>query len=160
MAVEVHESCGSLSEADVRSLEKELGFSLPAEYKDFLLNHNGGWPEPNEFPIEDNPSDDRGRVHYFLCIEDGDEYNLMDWVVDYEGRLPPGLLPIACDPGGNLICLSVSGENAGTVYFWDHEEEAGPGETPSYENAYHVAESFGEFLERLTGPEKAAPVGN
>jgi len=150
MALEIHDSCHSLSEKDVEQTETKLGVSLPVDYRTFLLRHNGGWPEPSTFPLENNPSDDHARVHYFLCIEEEDPYNLIDWAEDFQGRVPPGLLPIAVDPGGNLVCVSTSGGKSGTVYFWDHEEEAGEGETPGYDNVYYVAENFEDFLNMLT----------
>ena len=131
-------------------MEAELGISLPEQYREFLLNHNGGYPEPDAFPIHGNASDEHGLVHYFLSIHEGDVYNLMSYVRRFEGRVPEDLLPIALDPGGDLIVLSILGANRGKVYFWEHEEEAQEGETPGYENVYFVASSFYEFLNSLS----------
>jgi hypothetical protein len=64
--------------------------------------------------------------------------------------VPAGFLPLAVDPGGNLICLVISGTNTGKVYFWDHEEEVEEGQQPGYSNVYLIANSFNEFLNSLT----------
>lgn len=145
----MHKSREQLTKQDISRTELELGFSLPPQYKEFLLKNNGGYPEPDAFPIQDNPSDDHGLVHYFLCIKPGDVYNLVNYATLFLGRVPKNLLPIAVDPGGNLICLSVAGADRGRVYFWEHEEESQEGETPGYENVYLVANSFDEFLDSL-----------
>lgn len=149
MTIEIHDACEPLRDLDIVPVERQLGSSLPADYKRFLLTHNGGYPEPDAFTIEGYPSGGDALVHYFMCVKDDDIYNLIDWVEAYSGRLPPNLLPVACDTLGNLICLSISGEDLGRVYFWDHEEEAGTGETPSYDNVYPIANSFQEFLNGL-----------
>jgi cell wall assembly regulator SMI1 len=156
MTVKICRAREPLSEHDITQVEVQLGLSLPAGYRNFLLAHNGGRPEPDAFPIHNNPSDDHGLVHNFLCIKKEDNYNLTVWAKRYRGRIPSDLLPIAKDPGGNLICLSVSGADVGKVYFWDHEEEAGEGETPGYDNVYFVANSFQEFLESLTTLETSS----
>ena len=31
------------------------------------------------------------------------------------------MLPIAVDPGGNLVLLAIEGEDTGKVFFWNHE---------------------------------------
>jgi len=64
----------------------------------------------------------------------------------YLSRIPRESITIATDPGGNQICYIVSGDNAGKIYFWDHEEEVKEGEKPGFENMTLIAESFEEFL--------------
>ncbi len=150
MAVQMYHSREQLSERDIVNTESQLGFTLPVAYRVFLLRNNGGRPQPNAFPIDNNPADTHGLVQAFLCIKEGDIYNLGTYVRRYRDRVPSGLLPIAVDPGGNLICLATSGVRAGKVYFWDHEEEANEGETPGYNNTYLIANSFDEFLNSLT----------
>jgi hypothetical protein len=69
----------------------------------------------------------------------------------YDGRLPGNFLAIAGAGGGNLICLSL---NDGSVYFWDHENEASEGEEADYSNVTKLASSFGEFIQRLEPRKK------
>jgi hypothetical protein len=68
----------------------------------------------------------------------------------YQDRVPNTLLPVARDPGGNLLCLQLSEQDYGKVYFWDHEDEVAEGETPGFDNVYFVAASFDELLNNLS----------
>jgi len=146
----ISESYPPLREEDVVRVEQQLGITLPDDYREFLLMHNGGHPEPKYFPIKDNPSDDHGILEWFYCIQEGEYYDLRRQVQLLRGRIPPNLLPIADDPGGNLLCMSVAGPDQNTVYFWAHEEECEEGETPTYDNVYFVANSFSDLLGSLT----------
>ena len=139
-----------LQEQDITRVEAELGYSLPPQYRRFLLQHNGGRPHPDAFLIADNPVDDHGLVDMFLCVKPGDLYHIVAWAARYRSRIPAELLPIAVDPGGNLICLATQGERTGKVYFWDHEEETPEGNDPGTDNIYVIAGSFDSFLASLT----------
>jgi hypothetical protein len=88
-----------------------------------------------------------GVTQVFFGIDDPEESCNLDWNMDvFNGRLPANLLAIACDDGGDLICLSLFGDDAGSVLFWDFYNE--PAE-PSYVNVYRIAESFAAFIEGL-----------
>ena len=65
------------------------------------------------------------------------------------GRWPARFLSIAIDDCGNRFCLSLGEPDCGSVYFWDHEEEAEDDEEPTELNLYHLADSFGEFWNRI-----------
>ena len=144
-----------LQEVDIVGVERRLGIHLPSDYRSFLLTHNGGYPEPSVFTISRGVSGELGVVNRFYGIWKEKEYDLLSEVETFQGRMPANLLPIACDPGGNQICLSVSGSDRGKVYFWFHEEEADEGEPPTYDNVYFVANSFGELLDNLVeSPEE------
>lgn len=149
MVLEISHSREPVSEQDIISLESVLGAQLPDTYRKFLLLHNGGHPNPNVFPIHNNPSDNRGQIDYFLCIKVKDIYNLPTWIRRYKNRIPHDLIPIAVDPGGNLICLSIMDINRGKIYFWDHEEEADDGNAPGYGNIYLITNTFDELLNFL-----------
>jgi hypothetical protein len=73
----------------------------------------------------------------------------MDWHFEtYSGRIPKNTLPIARDSCGNLWLLSVRGDDAGSVFFWEHGscetfDETDLGNWPK------VATSFQEFRDSL-----------
>ncbi len=144
--VKVRDSAEIISDHDLMELERQLGFVLPMEYRNFLLIHNGGYPEPDVFPIHNNPVGNCGILHHYLCIKPGDVYDIWGTFKNYQGRIPPDFLPIAGDPGGNLLCLGIFGETMGQIYFWDHEEEFT--DRPRH-NLYFVADSFFELLDKL-----------
>ena len=156
-AITVKDSLGPpLTERDIAAIEREFGVSLPGDYRAFLRKHNGGSPSPDAFPIFRDSADTHGILNRFLGISPGDYDDMLAVRKVFQERVPPDLLPIACDPGGNLICLAVAGTNRRRIYFWDHEEEADEGEPPTYDNVYFVAESFTDLLNNLTElPENA-----
>lgn len=129
--------------------ERDLGVQLPSEYRSFLTVWNGGRPQPNTFSYEIRGRKESGMVDWFLGIHNGEHDNLRQYTLWYKGRIPSNLLPIAHDPGGNLICIAVSGSDLGAVYFWDHELESSEGQPPSTDNVYLIAKSFEAFLTGL-----------
>ena len=76
-------------------------------------------------------------------------YHLPTWIRRYRKRIPVEMIPVATDPGGNIITLGITSNLRGKVYLWDHEEEVDEGEVPDYRNIYFVADSFQEFLNSL-----------
>src|SRR5438045_2278196 len=92
---------------EVSQLEQQLGITLPADYREFLLTTNGGRPKPNVFPIQENSSGDRGIIHQLYGIVAGNHNNLADVAARFRERVPAELLPIGRDPGGNLLLLTV-----------------------------------------------------
>ncbi len=143
--IEQMEGCGRrLSDEDIRELEDRIGIRLPGDYKAFLVKYNGGRPRPRAFPIEGLANNPFGVVLDFFGIDDPVESCNLDWNFEvHRGRVPVNLFPIACDDGGDLICLSLLGHDTGSVLFWDYHNE--PSE-PSYENVYKIAASFSEFI--------------
>jgi hypothetical protein len=153
MSVEIQESEEPVTDRQLRQLEKRLGLALPPPYRRFLLRHNGGRPKPGVFRF--GPADEPysgSMVDRFLAVYGGKHDNFEHYFRTYkldDRRIPENLIPVAHDPGGNLICLSVSGKDVGAVYFWDHEREEGP----PREAVSLIAKSFDRFLAGLREPE-------
>lgn len=130
----------------------ELGF--PGEYKDHLLKHNGGQCTPSVFSFDEKGKVTDSSVDWFLAIYDGEYDNLKDYIKTYkieDKRLPSHILPIAHDSGGNLICISCDNDDAGSIYFWDHENEVdySVAGDEDYSNLYLIAKSLDEFIDEL-----------
>ncbi len=141
----VDNSGPSLTERDVAELEASLGFSLEASYRQFLLNHNGGTPNPN---CTDVPGFGETDVQVFFGIGRNVESSCISWNLGtLQERLPGRLVPIACDSGGNVFCLSAREEDEGAILYFDLESVFGnlEAQTPTYE----VAPSFREFATNL-----------
>ncbi len=149
--IELTDTHGPLDERRIAELEERFGARLPEDYRRFLLQHNGGRPDPADFRLADRQGAyTDSRVEAFLSVYDGEHFNFEKVLACFKGpepRIPANLVPIARDPFGNLICLSIAGPDGGTVYFWDHERES-EGE-PTYDNVDRIADSFGEFLAAL-----------
>jgi hypothetical protein len=106
------------------------------------------------FPISDFPDNTLGILNRFLAIAGGPFDDLMEYVRTYRDRILPNLHPIAYDPGGTVICLSLYGPDRGSVYLWLHEYETDEGEQPTYDNVYFLANSLSYLLASLmVGPE-------
>ena|SRR5689334_15991309 len=143
-----------LTEHELKLAEKKLGRPIPAPYRKFLLEHNGGRPEQSDFVMasKHRGKPREGTLKSFLGVNLSEETLDLSYVLDTFGdRLPRWLFPIARDPGGSLIGIATDGANAGKVYFWDHEYEAGDGEPPTEDNLYLVADSLDKFLAKLGG---------
>lgn len=151
--VELLKPVGNLTEEKILEVEERLGTAFPADYRRFLLEHNGGRPSPARFDIvwpdmqacgEDWKTSEVSR---FLAIHDGEKANfVMVNEVDFRKRLPPGTVAIAQDPGGNVILLALDGPLANRVLFWVKDHEAKTGQVPGYDNVGVIADSFDDFL--------------
>ncbi len=135
---------------DIYKIEEYLAASLPDKYKNHLLKYNGGRCEPNVFSFLENGKLTESNVDWFLAVYDGEYDNLKEYIKIYkfeEKRLPSRLVPIAHDPGGNLICIDLFD---GKIYFWDHEEEIdSPNDEEDWSNIYLINNDFDSFITGL-----------
>ena len=98
------------STQQIEALEHALGFSLPADYKNFLQRHNATTPADNVFAVgEDNNC---GVNQFIPCDQIAEERKYLDHV-------SPKMIPIAWAECGNYVILDL--EDGGSVRFWDHE---------------------------------------
>lgn len=132
----------------VSQVQRVLGRDLPEPYVAFLQTRNGGRPEPNASDLAE--AQDWGvGVSEFFGIDQSPDLDLLEQRRFYEGRVPEDLLPVADAEGGNLICLALTGEDRGAVFFWDHEWESEEDEPPGYENLHRIAPDFDTFVVAL-----------
>jgi cell wall assembly regulator SMI1 len=130
--------------------ETDLHITLPPDYKEFILKHNGGRPSESWafrfFEVGENESTS-SVISYFMSFSDQYDsiQNCYMNLVEL-GEVPVGLLPIADDPGGNSIFISCATADFGKVCFGDHELE--DPET-GYLVMSPVADSFTDFLNQI-----------
>jgi len=123
MIPQIRNSRARVTRARIAEIEEQLDVELPAPYRNFLLQHNGGRPRPATF-VPKGESEATETVHCFLAIDgDPDVDDLLTNVEDYGGRISDAFLPVALDAFGNLICIRVKGKSKNRIYFWDHEME-------------------------------------
>ena len=127
MKVRIKRPGKRLSEERLAEVEGRFGFRFPPTYRAFLLEHNGGEPEPSAFARKGR-AETSDVCKVFLGIDTGRTYDDMVEALENlkdedEPRVPRRMVPIADDPFGNVICISVSGKDAGKIYFWNHESE-------------------------------------
>jgi len=143
-----------LSDSILRAIEQFWGVGLPENYRNFLIEHNGGEPENKIFKFQ-TQADGSCLDQFFGVVRDYNNNLLMKY--KYLGdRVMDTMLPIARDVYGNLILLTVKGKDRNKVYFWDHEMEADTenGEKADYSNLTLIADSFTEFVEGLRAEDQ------
>lgn len=131
---------------DLEAFENSYGLALPADYRSFLLEVNGGRPSLSQLEVPQWPGRE-STVDSFLRHDAG-SCGLEFWIQQFDGELPEGgFLAIAHDAGGNFALLGTKASYCGQVYYWDSspdwdlDEETG--------TMFLVAESFTEFLSKL-----------
>lgn len=144
------ESFEPLTLKEIEEFEATKGINIPKKFKEFLLDSNGGFPEPNEFLISDEQGSSCVNILFGIHSEKFD--NLSKYVERYKNRLPKGFIPIGDDPGGNLLCVGIEGEYTDQIHFWDHEEELDEdgNSRMDMKNMYFLASNIFEFLDKLT----------
>src|SRR5262245_58742105 len=140
MAVAFSESQLPASGESIQRLERHIGRPLPSGYRDFLRQHDGG-------PLDLN---DKAVNEVFGLGDDVPDFASM-WhnLETYRERVPDWLLPVADDSFGNLFTISLRPQDEGSVWFWDHENEADEDEPPTAENIRLVAPDWPTFLNSL-----------
>jgi len=140
MAVGFSETEPPASEASIRRLEQRIGQPLPPAYREFLRQRDGGPVEPNNRAVDEI---------FGLGDEVPDFASIWSALDRYRCRVPAWLLPVANDAFGNLYGLSLRDEDRGTVWFWDHENEADEDEPPTEDNIARASSDWRAFLDCL-----------
>lgn len=156
---------GPTTEAQVAAFEEYIGHPLPTEYREFLLQYNGGHPDPDAFLLNMDSEEQEDIVMCFfpLCDpppdseEDEGPEGLRKWPLrcawddlqsDLENleEIEPEepLLPIGTDGSGNYFCVVLEGSRRGSVVFFDHETSGG----------ILLGDSFPQFLASLRPRER------
>jgi hypothetical protein len=147
MTIEPHPEHRDATEVDVSHFEMGIAARLPDDYREFLIRHNGGYPEPSGF----RGGNDVLNFFFGLWQKHAD---LNYETLAHRGFIPEGLIPIACDPGGNLVLLEIARPHRGRVWFWDHEQSGERDKAVSL-----LANSFTEFVASLVPLDGGATAG-
>jgi hypothetical protein len=136
---------GKTTAEEIKALESEFEMTLPDDYKEFLLNNNGGVPEVKyaAFYVEELKEDISLDVLYGIGVE---KLDVSRWSNMFRNDLPPRSLVIGVDPGGGMLLLINDGEDNG-VYYWDDSYSFE--ESDDDRNTYFVADSFTDFVDSL-----------
>lgn len=140
---------GNVEEEEIFKLEEEIGFTLPNDYKEFLINFNGGVPEVkySTFKLNELEENIGLQVLYGLNLEEN--LDLREWYEEYEEDLLDDCLIIGHGIGFGFIVLVNSPEVSG-VYFWDNSFELE--NSSEDENIYKISDTFKEFIQELKSP--------
>lgn len=137
-----------LADAILEAAELILGVELPATYRALAQRYPGGYPErANDIEVRHGSSSWKSCVGVLLSLDprhsDSVYFHLRGQ--GSEGGLPAGVVPIADDGGGDLVCLDYrASSDEPSVVYWAHEFGGIEGLVP-------LADTFGEFLDLLGG---------
>ncbi|WP_144468645.1 SMI1/KNR4 family protein [Bacillus pumilus] len=129
-----------ISEKDIMKTEKKLGVKLPQEYKNLVLEQNGGYLECNAFPT-DKPiswAEDYIQFDHLLGIGKKEGILESDYLIK-EWELPKDIILISGD-GHSWVALDYRNttENPPVHFFYLEMEED-----------FKLADSFNEFISKL-----------
>lgn len=127
-----------LSKKSIALFEERFQISLPECYKEFLGKYYSCYIKENYyFPIIEKSklscSNGMEMMDYFFNDE---LITIATSFIDLWGR---AVIPIGC-AAGDYICLSVSNDDYGKIYFYYHEDE------DRSDKLYLIANSFNEFV--------------
>ena len=131
----------------VDEFEQYIGFSLPKDYRQFLLQYNGGKTQERyyTFYIVELNENIPLNVLYGLNTEIK-QVNLKVWHDEYKEDLLENSIIIGSDPGAGMIVL-INDDEDGGIYYWDdswHFEQS-----DEENNIYKIADSFQDFFDNL-----------
>ncbi len=134
-----------LSSEVIDEFERELGFTLPEDYRGFLsgygLSTHRGYPT---WPDLRRPGKPGGGIDWWYGLNPNESRDLLKKWKGFRGRIPPYLLPIAESPGGQ-ICLCLADADRGKLFWWDRSEPY----TDPQRNLKFIAGDFDTFINSL-----------
>lgn len=143
----------------IKTMEKQLGFELPEDYKNFLLKHNGG-EVTGRSNFYYNKSSDPTYVTFFCLVDEhlaepqekADAYSISFQRYKFQeenpGVIPDNCLVVGKDYLGCLILLRTQGRRRGQVDYKMIDEWPEP-EEDREQDVYRLAKTFSEFLDML-----------
>ena len=130
------------SEDQVAALERQMHAPLPADFRRFILEYNGGiFNEPDITPTTEDCPDDRLTVLNGIGADYHGDVLGAD-VSLFDGNDPVLILPIGYTLMGNLLVVFIGDDDDGYIYM----KKAGA------DNFYELAENIEGFFSLLTEP--------
>ncbi|MGE7601694.1 SMI1/KNR4 family protein [Peribacillus sp. NPDC097675] len=143
---------GKATQEAINNFEHHIGFEIPADYKQFLLEFNGGNTSVKhaKFYVEALDTHVSLDVLYGLDI-DNEQLDLQKIHEEHKEGLHSNCIIIGKDTYVGKILL-IENEDEQGIYFWDQGWYADP--SSQDENIYKVTETFQSFIEGLKVPEE------
>lgn len=141
------EPLGGASEQNVTAFEQQIGFTLPNDYRSFLVENNGAEILDQTFFVKDLDKEVMLDVLFGVTNPTSSGLTMSYWLKEYADELEAGTLIIGKDPGGSFLIYTIAGEDRG-IYYWDKNYLFAKS-SESEGNAYFVADSFTEFCDLL-----------
>ena len=133
------------NEAKALAFQEFLGFTLPDDYFNFLVQNDGATIDEAYFYVKDIEEYIMFDLFYNIekCIKIYEEFS---------DDFPEKSLVIGRDPGGGMLLLVTTdvGDFSKGIYFYDHSHffEASNSDC----NTYFICDTFSEFITILEHP--------
>ena len=138
---------GENDKVTVSAFEQQIGFALPEDYRQFLINNNGGRVNDQMFFVKGLGQAVLMHVLYGLTNTQSRGLTLGYWLAEHDDDIGEKELVIGHAPGGHQLLLVIGGDDKG-VYYWDHNNFF-PQSADGGGNTYFVANTFAEFINSL-----------
>lgn len=137
---------GRLDTSIVNQLDGLLGFEVPQDYKDFLINTNGG-----RFDFEDEHyilvKDKKIWIDVLYGNKENMRSSLLFWNNEYGDEIPEDAFIIGDTQDHGFIVYMCGGAQKG-IYFWDDLFSI-EGSSSDGKNAYLIANDMNELLKKI-----------
>jgi len=136
---------GQGSSKKVLSLEKSFRIKLPEDYKNFLIQHNGGVVTDGCLYVKE--LDEYMLMGYFFGT--GIKKGVSDIIKineEFYDDIPKKSLLIGEDEGSGFLLLINDGENDG-IWYYDHTYFFK--KSNDNLNTYYICETFSDFIKHL-----------
>jgi hypothetical protein len=129
---------------EVSKLEKNFIIKLPEDYKNFLIQYNGGYVIDGYLYVKE--LDEIMPMGYFwgIGIETGFA-NIIEINEEYD-NIPKKSLLIGTDEGSGFLLLVNDGENNG-IWYYDHTYFFD--QSTDELNTYFICDAFSDFIKLL-----------
>lgn len=139
-----------LSEDQVVAAERELGCTLPDDYRDFIKRYNGRRLRPHLLMATDNDGTDFRFVKNISLLPlvtsaGGGSTGVLSSRAEWKPLLPQGCIAIGVSKEGTGVVLYVEGPRRGEV--WLKESKAGPADPES--GMFPCSRSFMRMMRSL-----------
>jgi hypothetical protein len=132
------------SEQQVVALERRIRIGFPENYRNFLLEFNGGYfTEPEITPVvEGCPLDGLTFLNGINAVHEAAELGRPSDLLLFDDNDPPKIVPIGATGMGGLIILVTEKEDRGTIFL-----------KQAYAGFFFLADSIEDFFELLREPK-------
>ena len=130
---------------EVLKLEKTFRIKLPEDYRNFLIQSNGGDVTDGYLYVKE--LDEGMRMGYFFGIDIKEGFaDINEINEEYDDDIPKKSLLIGMDEGSGFILLVNDGKNNG-IWYYDHTYFFD--QSSDDLNTYFICDTFSDFIKML-----------
>jgi hypothetical protein len=137
-------------ERGIQEIEERVGVKIPSDFRSYLAAYGRPFGTRPLLVCPSTESDETFDIMVFYGIR-SDRFDILKEWISFDNRFPIKCIPIGHNIFGDSYLYDLSDSNE-KVYIWLHEQEVNEKMEfmPYYSNMILLANSFTEFLSRLT----------